>query len=415
MRKRFTLRVVLTLWCFSSVALAGSGGSNPVLTGTVNIVLANANGIVVLTDSNQTVTLRSGEQFISRLPGQKLFRLDERTVCTIAGFGSAFLPGFPEFSSSAAGVLDSYVEELRSRGGTHSFREKLTTLKFLFIKQLSGIGNLQHLDEAQLGYYEFELILAGYDLDGTARLGKIVLSTSLLPNGIFSPVLKQLTEKTVGREFIYEKAGIGGSAVENILTYPAQLADEPEIGRYAASKASDRGGSLTVSEMEALAKSLARHAAMVNRRYVSGFRRTLWPVGGRDQIAILEKGSIQKIDQPTLSFEQRRVNMTPFGIITGITIDTNGTGAVTSYVPPGIVGLFLKMGFIGDVLLDNGYYYEDDFRNGTLHYDGGLLGFDPSNRVTDCVLSLGPHADRHSADVQELIARFHWKAVQYLP
>ena len=46
--------------------------------GTINIVLANEKGIVVLTDS--MITLGDGHQ--SPDPAQKLFKLDDRTVCT---------------------------------------------------------------------------------------------------------------------------------------------------------------------------------------------------------------------------------------------------------------------------------------------------------------------------------------------
>jgi hypothetical protein len=53
------------------------------------------------------------------------------------------------------------------------------------------------------------------------------------------------------------------------------------------------------------------------------------------------------------------------------------------------------------------------FRSATFYYDGGVLAFDPSNRITDCVLRLGPHVDRESAGVQELIARFPWTRVLY--
>ena len=105
MYKRSILLVVLTLWLFSRIALA-SADPNPVLTGTVNIVLANANGIVALTDSNQTGKSPStGEPFTSPLPGQKLFRLDDRTVCTIAGFGSLPFPDYPELNTSADGGI----------------------------------------------------------------------------------------------------------------------------------------------------------------------------------------------------------------------------------------------------------------------------------------------------------------------
>jgi hypothetical protein len=416
MYKLFTLRIVLMLWGFSAT-LNASDHINPVLTGTVNIVLANGNGIVVLTDSNQTETVRfSSESIMQRtspLPGQKLFRIDDRTVCTVAGFGSVSLsPLFSGFTSSTAGILDTYVEELHRKGGTHSFHEKLTTLRFLFDFRLSGIGNLQKLDTTQLGDYGFELILAGYDSDGTAKIGKLILSTQLL-NGIFSPVVKELTEKTVGRELSHETAGIGAGAVENILSYPGKLEDEPDIARYAASIASSHGRSLTVEEMEALATSLARLSALFNSRYFPvrpvGFH-SLWPIGGPNQVAILKGGILQKLDQPR--FKPRDVNTTPVNMMMGLTLGARGMpDVVMSYVQPGVLGLFLKMGFVGSVYLDRGYYFEDDFRSGTLIYDGDVLGFDPSNRITDCILHLGPHVGRNSPAVKELIAGFPWKAV----
>ena len=410
MCKRFTLRAVLILWMLPHVVFAGTS-PNPVLTGTVNIVLANANGIVVLADSNQTGKLPSGEPFTSPLPGQKLFRLDDHTVCAIAGFGAASLPGFPEFTSSAAGVLDKYTEELRRNGGVHGFREKLTSLAFLFDMQLSGIGNLQYLERAQVGDYGFELILAGYDLDGTPKLGKLVIGASLSPNGIFSPVLKQMVQTSVGGEIAYETAGIGRFAVENILTYPAQLAEETEIKRYADSRALDKGNSLTTAEMDALARALARHSALVNRHYVNG--RMWWPVGGANQVAILKNGMIEKIEQRSFGFAERRLKMKPFGMLMGLTLNNGGRpDIILSIVQPGMIGLYLKMGFVGSVVLDRGYFFEDDFKNGTLYYSGGVLAFDTSNRVTNCVLKLGAHVDRTSSDVQKLISGFPWSAVE---
>jgi len=418
MCKRSTLHAVLTLWLLSGIGFADDA-PNVVLTGTVNIVLANANGIVVLTDSNQTGKLPGGTPITTGL-GQKLFRIDDKTVCTIAGFGSRPFPGYQlhgyEFISSAGGVLERYSGELRRNEGTHTFHEKLTSLKFLFDMLLFTLGNLQHLNQGQVGDYGFELILAGYDTDGTAKIGKLVFIPSLSANGSFSPGIKPVSEATVGRELKYEKAGIGGAAVENILEHPAQLADEPEIGMYARSEAADRGSSLTTAQMEALAKSLARHSALVNRAYVGDVRggfRKVFLVGGPDQIAIMERGAIQKLDQPTLLSHQGRLEM-PFTII-------EHTRFQGDSVPPSVmdIHLFLSNVFRTNVFggntvvsLDGAYYFDNDFSNVTLNYDGGVFLFDQSNRVTDCVLSLGPHADRTSAVVQELIARFPWKTVQ---
>jgi hypothetical protein len=105
--------------------------------------------------------------------------------------------------------------------------------------------------------------------------------------------------------------------------------------------------------------------------------------------------------------------MKPFNILSGLTLSNGGmSDLIVSLTAPTMIGLYLKMGFIGSVVLDNGYYFEDNFRDGTLYYSGGVLAFDPSNQVTDCVLKLGPHVDRKSPAVQKLITGFPWKAVQ---
>jgi hypothetical protein len=413
MRKRSTLHVVLAL-CLLSRTLFADDATSPVLTGTVNIVLANANGIVVLTDSNQTGRLPDGTLFTSPLPARKLFRIDDRTVCTIAGFGSRPFPGYQvhgyEFIGSAGGVLERYSADLRSLGGVHTFHEKLTTLRFQFDMLLFNLGNLQHLGPGQVEDYGFTLILAGYDSDGTAKIGKLVFTPSLSANGTFYPVIKPAIEENVGRELMHETAGIGGAAVENILEYPGQLAGEPEIGTYATSLAKDHGSSLTITQMESLARSLAHHAASVNP-YVSlgNFRfREVLLVGGPDQIAIMEKGVTQRVEQPDVSSSNGMLEM-PFSFIERSRFEGDS-------IPPNAstIELFLKNIFRGpmEVTLDAAYYFDNDFGNVTLYYDGGVILFDSSNRVTDCVLHLGPHADRQSAVVQELITRFPWKKVQ---
>ena len=312
--------------------------------------------------------------------------------------------------------MDAYVEELKRKGGTHSFHEKLRSLAFVFDSLLTSVGNLQHLDPATAEGYGFELILAGYDTDGTPKIAKFVISTHL-SDGIFKPVLEEMHETTVGKELEHETAGIGGGPVEYILSNPSQVADELDIRRYAKSKLSDNGRSLTVADMETLAKSLARLSALFTSRTYAmrpfGYREH-WPVGGLDQIAILEKGSLSKLDQPTTLFEARKLNMTPFHLLMGLAIDGNGVPGIVLYLnrPPQIA-LILKSRFRdGLVYLDNAYFFEDDFRDATLFYGGGVLGFDPSNRISNCVLNIDGGVDRKSPAVLELIAKFPWKAVK---
>src|ERR1700735_4007457 len=71
-------------WYASFMPLEKDSADDGVSRGTINVVLANQNGIIALTDSMVT----AGRKQL-REPAQKLFKLDDRTVCTIAGFLSS--------------------------------------------------------------------------------------------------------------------------------------------------------------------------------------------------------------------------------------------------------------------------------------------------------------------------------------
>jgi hypothetical protein len=406
------LGVAMSLALFGGIAIADTTeDQRPVLTGTVNVILGNAQGIVVLTDSQQTQSV-NGRLSEGSTPAQKLFRLDDQTVCTIAGFGSVSLPHFPEFINSAAGILDRYTSELHKHSGWHSFREKLTSLAFLVELYLDGIENLQSLTPQQAtASYGFQLILVGYDVDGTPKIDKLVVTSDVSASGISRPTVSILPEKVIGRELTHETAGIGAYVVENILDHPKQFAEEKEIGRYGTSLAADRGGSLTITELEALASSLAHHAAIVDQVADLPHFRFIHLVGGRDQVAVLEKGRIQRIDQQEFTTPPLRMN--EFAMIMGTSIDGGGiAGVQLNNTRQGRIGLYLKMGFSGGLVdLDRGYFYGDEFVNAKLFYDGAVVGFE-NNKITDCELVLTPDADRNPAFVQELLTNYHWKHVQ---
>jgi hypothetical protein len=244
----------------------------------------------------------------------------------------------------------------------------------------------------------------GYDLDGAAKIGKFVLVTNVLPSGAVSMDLeKQPTEMTVERGLIYETAGITGVA-ENILRYPAQLSEEREIARYAKATASATTDSLTTGEMKELASALARHTAKIYSAVV----------GGDDQFAILEKGEVQPATPEQPVFPAGEARVFPFGLITGVTLQglPNGGGVLIANPVDG-VGLYAHIRLIfGETVLDNGYYFSSEFEDQTIHYDGGITEFDESNKVTNCTLILGPHADRHPEFVAYLKSKFSWKAIR---
>jgi 20S proteasome alpha/beta subunit len=76
------LRVISLLVILTTPAFASNSRKlqNALSHGTINILLANDNGIVLVTDSRATAL--DGGHFDTSV---KLFRLDESTVCSIAG------------------------------------------------------------------------------------------------------------------------------------------------------------------------------------------------------------------------------------------------------------------------------------------------------------------------------------------
>ena len=98
-----------------------------------------------------------------------------------------------------------------------------------------------------------------------------------------------MTETAVRAELIHKTAGIGGPVAENILSYPKQFIEQPEIRKYAESKNANEGASLNIEDMLALVRALGHHAA------------TVYPqvVGGADQLAVLENGRARIIQQPS--------------------------------------------------------------------------------------------------------------------
>jgi 20S proteasome alpha/beta subunit len=72
--------------------------------GTINILLANSNGMVLVTDSR--ASNRLGQKVKDR--SQKLFKIDAAMVCSIAGFGSD--PGPHGITRETAGARSPQLQ-----------------------------------------------------------------------------------------------------------------------------------------------------------------------------------------------------------------------------------------------------------------------------------------------------------------
>jgi hypothetical protein len=276
-----TFRVLLlVLTVITSAPMAAQNKiPDDVSRGTINIVLANQNGIVVLTDSMVT---SGGHQLTT--PAQKLFKLDDRTVCAIAGFLAA--PGPSDLYIDSSAIVHEYAQQLSSRP-PQNVREKLTSLGFLFRFEVSAIATVRAGtgSRTDLRAYSSKLTIAGYDTDGVARIGQITLLTMPFGNSLTSEILVEpITE--VGKPLVYKLAGEPDVA-ERLLREPDLAKDDAVLAEYATSLRQDRSESLTIPQMKALASRLADCTA---QKYAS--------VGGDHQVAMLQHGRVLSVEQP---------------------------------------------------------------------------------------------------------------------
>jgi hypothetical protein len=357
------------------------------LRGTVNIVLGNANGIVALTDSLQT-------GLGVHRKAQKLFVLDDRTICTIAGFASRELPN--DISVVATDVINEYVDSSGNR--SKSFDEKFALLRIIFEIELGGIGNVKKLTIEDAGRFEFELILAGYDLDGAARVRKLVLKPHL-EDGFFQVRSQVESDKVIIDDLQAVSAGVGEDAVDAILGNPTAFPQEPELSNFAKAKLKNATNNLSLEDLSALAACLGRHAFIWHSSVIDT----------QFQIAVLRK------DRPIMRTgfsEIRLTHLTEFYSTSGLIFDGGGVPGIELFgaVPQGSIAVFYHQGFRnGGLPIDNAVFYKSAFSNVTLRYNGGALRFEV-NDVKDCELFLGTQAVKNP-DAVKVLNGYAWKKI----
>lgn len=376
---------------------AGFGAESPVIRGTINVVLANANGIVALTDSRLSAFTQSGPRPLLR-PGQKLFQLDDVTVCTFAGFAEAPLRSFPELTSNSAGILQDIRRQL-SNYPRHSFRAKLLMLSFVFQMQLETIASVSEISEGASppGLYRIELTLVGYDTDGIPKIGQVHLRVGVVDYGgsqFLRAEADRIEELTVGKELVWELGGQKTTA-RLILAAAAleQSSQDPAIADFARAYTLNRGTDLTIEQMKKLAIALARYTAMNSRT-----------VGGANQIATLEGGKLTGMQQGSFPEQPPMRHFVVF-IEPGFYRGLAGIVGSSALVIKGRFENITRQG------IDGNFFFGTDFVNTQIIYDGGTTRFDSTNHVTDCVLSLGPNANRNPEFVRHLLTDFKWKNV----
>jgi hypothetical protein len=395
MRPRINVSIftLLLVWLLSSPP-APAQGDDLIVHGTINVALGNKNGIVVLTDS----MLTDGGGHQSAQPGQKLFKLDDRTVCSIAGFASATAP-IPDLNASTSAIIREYVRESAPQS-RQSIAERLKALAFLFDNQLAAIANVRDAGgyTTPINAYAFQLIIAGYDIDDKPKIGRITLGItkdheSLIAN-IETAEVVDVKEKLVWR--------LNGmpEVAARILQHPDTSIRDEVFAQYAADLRASDGSSLTVEQMVELAKRLA---------YYTG--KAYPEVGGPNQIAVLQPSHAMRIEQQV--FPDPGKSLIAFSLMVASTFQ--GENSVVFRHKARVILVRCSIASMKWELDDN-FFIGTTFTDSVLTYGGGRVNLGNTNKVINSVLLVGPLVRPDTDDLRRLSKAFPWlRVVRDLP
>jgi hypothetical protein len=366
-------KVVLPL-CFIAEGAVSTQGQTETSKGTVNIALANANGIVLLTDSVQSHMEADGWHHLQ--PAQKLFRLDEKTVCSIAGFASETGWVSPELNTEVSGIIAEVRDQL-SQYPVPELDAKLRAVGLLVGFYIDLVAN-RH--EVLVGpgmpnnAYIFEVIVAGYDADGKPGLKKLTLTPTVIraaDGHSYWSHETSLEEPSLERGLTYLLGGIKDVSLQ-VLRSPQGFTSSAIIQKYARSDKESDGKSLTLNELASLASEMAAQKA----------RKSAF-VGGPDQIAFLAEGRVLRVDQPPFRDPRRPMR---FALMVGQTVHR----ADTFMAGPDYHPVWIRSKFVGvenpRLRLDNQLFYGCEIRDSIVEYGGGLTDFGPTNTVINSMI-----------------------------
>ena len=266
-------------------------GDGDALHGTINVVFANAHGVVALTDSR----LSSGGKRTD-FEGRKLFRIDEHTVCTIAGWYANTGPSLDGKSSPAAITVGEAMN--------------------LFLHEL-GVQRMSIVEKARYIAHILALSLSVSESvsDSSGRKdaspSDSILTVAGIESGLPTIVQTRLTPKRDGKTWIFDEG------LPNIQTYKDHLiyaiagidtvatpflqragTTEPEavyagerseiLSLYRESMQKDRGSNIALSDLKLTAQSLELLTSQLDPE----------EVGGSVQSAVLDRQNGMEFEQP---------------------------------------------------------------------------------------------------------------------
>jgi hypothetical protein len=347
--------------------------------GTINILLANSNGMVLVTDSRA-----SNHGRVVNDASHKMFQIDSVTVCSIAGFGTDQGPQ-GRTAETAGGEITSLIEGLQKQGSVLSFRDKVTVFTGALGARLVGLETEYEYAEKSNPPHEptqLFMLFAGFDSDAGAQIAKATISltsTELVNSHREFRSEVEIKVKPVGKDFLYLTAGVDDLAQDR-LQGPTAFENEPGLNEYRQAFRGGQTAKLKVDQLEELARYLEKET--------SDF---VGVVGGPIQLATLSNNHVQMTLPPNLIVDPspyatgfvfyNRIEDSPFVLMirnTPHTVFVNNSCRNAAFV------------------LDDQTFIGGQYLNCYFYFNGGDFYRDPSVEITGGKLILGPHVEANS-------------------
>jgi len=390
--------------CSTAYCLAAYGQDVTSPThGTINVLLANKNGAVLITDSK--ISDSNYKQISDH--ARKLFKLDDKTVCSIANFYSDSGPvlqqtrpnGFAALFQSVDALVTSFSQGLQNQ--PQNIRNNLTVeQKADALAQYEGIALVMLETEKRAsskysGLTAFQqLIVLGYEADGTLTATKRVISVE--PDDPNEPALGPVhshiqPEKTchIMDDFCSITAGIEFFAQKR-LNMPENFAKEKEMSAYLLAHRQHTESKLTVKDLEAF----AYHLKEVSEGAVAALGKPV--IGGDIQEATLVGGKV-RLSSPKEPFIRLPKYQSPtflIGLTTSNVAILNGFGADKTTV---LINTVCSEG--SGIMLDGTVILGGKYDRCNLFFDGRAFYLDPRNvSMKLATLVVGPHSNDQVVD-----------------
>jgi hypothetical protein len=367
--------------------------------GTINIVLGNRNALVAVTDSN--LTAADGSLFKYQAP--KLFRLDDKTICTIAGYYSAYGPEFEDKSYPVTMLISHVID----RYPGHSYKNASISQKAdLLIGMLQFSLQLTENVTATVAKSKGSPILptklyltvAGYDGDKFS-VKQIVLEPEISSSGVLHFVPKIASsigpcQNTflVTKGFYCALAGLPEVAKNILESKDPDSQKVPEVKKYLQAIESGQADALSVDDLLALAKYIKeRTATYYENKYVGG--ETEYAKLSDDKLIFVEPVGDLPIPE-ALPF-----NFVEDDDLTGPVWGGAQTPSLGGISPTAIIGVFVINAKFQNLLqpLDKKIITQSSFKDCLLTYSGDpMTVFDASNKVSGGKLLISPEVDPQS-------------------